>query len=214
MRAKESGLIANVSPRQNKPPPHPHREAFRTQQPERKVPLLDLEDRGSPEPQFDESPGRKEKSTDPRPVYKPKHSQRRHFHDDEARKPPSPEPYRHGVRRDQHIPEQEDRKDMDVDRVPDPPQVARAPEPFNEREGRRMDRGQKPSKRDRHLRLSKDDSFIKDGKEKYQWYNERRLSPPLEVKRSRSLSPPALTLEELHRELEAKRKELQVDMVV
>ena len=60
---------------------------------------------------------------------------------------------------------------------------------------------------------SKDDSFVRDGKEKYQWYNERHLSPPLEVRRSRSLSPPPLNLEELHRELEQKREELQVEVI-
>ena len=224
MRAKESGLIPYVSPRQNKPPPYPHKDEEKQSKhmPERKVPLLELGDRGSPEPQFEErfldmpnvSPGRNEKCTGPLPVNKPKHPQRRHFYDDVGRKLPSPEPSRDDVRQDQYAPVQEkERKDRDIDRIPEPPEVARAPEPFKEREGRGMDRGPRPSKGDRNLRLSKDDSFIKDAKEKYQWYNERHLSPPLEVRRSRSLSPPAMTLEELHKELEAKRKELQVDMV-
>ena len=178
------------------------------------MPLLDLEGKGSPEPVEERlmdmpnrSPGRKVEIPDPQPVYKPKHTQRRHFHDDDARQPPRGEPNIP----DKRVPKQDNRRNMDVDRAPEPPVEARAPEPAKEREGRRMDRGPRPTKGDRHMRLSKDDSFIKDNREKYQWYNERRLSPPLEVKRSRSLSPPALTLDELHREIEAKRRELQVD---
>lgn len=33
-------------------------------------------------------------------------------------------------------------------------------------------------------------SRYRDQREKYQWYNERKISPPLEMRRSRSLSPP------------------------
>lgn len=32
-------------------------------------------------------------------------------------------------------------------------------------------------------------SRFRDQREKYQWYNERKISPPLEMRRSRSLSP-------------------------
>ena len=35
-----------------------------------------------------------------------------------------------------------------------------------------------------------DDPGFRDHREKYQWYNERKISPPLEMRRSRSLSPP------------------------
>ena len=71
-------------------------------------------------------------------------------------------------------------------------------------------------KEDRNLNRfsgrSKDDSYPRDAKEKYQWYNERHLSPPVGVRRSRSLSPP-LDLEKLHEEIEQKREELQVVLV-
>lgn len=158
---------------------------------DRKVPPLELEERVMDMPNI--SPGRRNTEKDPSPrqfpIYKPHHPQRRHFPDESSRKPQIPEP----------------------SKADDGDKSYAIPDHMQERD---IHAGNAPvHSKDRKVpAVSKDDSFIKEAKEKYQWYNERHLSPPVAVRRSRSLSPP-LDLDELHREIELKRAELQVDLV-
>ena len=221
MKARESGQIPYASPRHNLPPPYPRRDSAQAK-PERIVPPLDLEDRGSPDPKTVErvmdmpniSPGRDGEYTGPPLAYKPKHPQKRHFQEGSSRKPEVGGLFREDGVNQQEYPELADANDgQNIGEIPRHSRPERAHEPVKERDSRSLERGPGHSRSDRNLRLSKDDSFIKEAKEKYQWYNERHLSPPVAVRRSRSLSPPR-SLEDLHKEIEQKRKELEVLWVV